>query len=69
MYVCACFCVGCGDNDVFEDPVIQEEVEEPEEQESGRFKFKVFASSAFQHHNMLLCPLHSVLCMCSVYSA
>ncbi|KAE8280232.1 Piezo-type mechanosensitive ion channel component 1 [Larimichthys crocea] len=27
--------IGCGDNDVFADLVIQEEVEEPEEQESG----------------------------------
>ncbi|XP_030297383.1 piezo-type mechanosensitive ion channel component 1 isoform X2 [Sparus aurata] len=27
--------IGCADNDVFEDPVIQEEVEEPEEEESG----------------------------------
>ncbi|XP_070696812.1 piezo-type mechanosensitive ion channel component 1 [Pempheris klunzingeri] len=27
--------IGCGDNDVFEDPVIQEEVKEPEEQSSG----------------------------------
>nr|XP_033468806.1 piezo-type mechanosensitive ion channel component 1 isoform X1 [Epinephelus lanceolatus] len=27
--------IGCGDNDVFEDPGVQEEVEEPEEEESG----------------------------------
>ncbi|XP_042289205.1 piezo-type mechanosensitive ion channel component 1 isoform X1 [Thunnus maccoyii] len=27
--------IGCGDNDVFEDSVIQEEVEEPEEKQSG----------------------------------
>ncbi|KAI3362908.1 hypothetical protein L3Q82_011502, partial [Scortum barcoo] len=29
----------CGDNDVFEDPLIQKEVEEPEEEESGAGRF------------------------------
>ncbi|CAK6978962.1 piezo-type mechanosensitive ion channel component 1, partial [Scomber scombrus] len=31
----SCSVIGCGDNDVFEDHVIQEEVEEPEEKQSG----------------------------------
>lgn len=56
-YLCVCVCLGCGDNDVFADLVIQEEVEEPEEQESGRFTLMVFASATF-HCVMLLYSLH-----------
>ncbi len=46
-------CVGC-ENYVFEDFTSQEEVEEQQEEESGRFKFQVIASSTF-HYCMLLC--------------
>ena len=50
-FVCiyVCVSVGCADNDVFEDPVIQEEVEEPEEEESGWFTFRVLTSSTIYY--------------------
>lgn len=34
--LCVCVCVGDSDNDVFEDPVNQQEVDAPQE-ESGKF--------------------------------
>lgn len=46
--MCVCLCVGGGDNDVFKDPLIQGEVEGPEEKESSRSTFSFLFSLCVQ---------------------
>lgn len=56
MYVCVC--VGCRENEVFEDPVVQEEKEE-EEQESGKFTLSFFPPPFIM---TLCCCVYSIEC-------